>query len=114
MLNRGDHFERFYYDEISELKLTLEEEEMSPYLDHFDTGVKDDVVMLGSISLDEVQEEEKHLRDEHIQYLEQEVGRVTFYCRSFQNNKCLDQLSLSLLLTTQEGYMDSVDQDQTA
>ena len=46
---------------------------MSPYLDHFEAGVKDDVVMLGTISLEDVQEEEKQLRDEHVQYLEQEV-----------------------------------------
>ena len=47
---------------------------MNPYLDQFEAGVKDDVVMLGSISLDEVQEEEKHLRDEHVEYLEQEAA----------------------------------------
>lgn len=61
------------YQKISELRLQMEEEEMSPYLDHFEAGVKDDVVMLGSISLEDVQEEEKHLRDEHVQYLEQEA-----------------------------------------
>lgn len=49
---------------------------MSPYLDHFEAGVKDDVVMLGSISLEDVQEEEKHLRDEHVQYLEQEADEA--------------------------------------
>ena len=49
---------------------------MSPYLDHFEAGVKDDVVMLGSITLDDVQEEEKHLRDEHVEYLEQEAAEA--------------------------------------
>ena len=63
----------FFFFHFPELKLQMEEEEMSPYLDHFEAGVKDDVVMLGSISLEDVQEEEKHLRDEHVQYLEQEA-----------------------------------------
>jgi hypothetical protein len=36
-------------------------------LDEFEEGVKDEVVMLGQISLEEVQEEEKRLRDEHIE-----------------------------------------------
>ena len=40
---------------------------MGEYLDEFEEGVKDEVVMLGQISLDEVQEEEKRLRDEHIE-----------------------------------------------
>ncbi len=33
----------------------LQEEEIGPYVDDFDTGVKDDVLMIGSISLEEVQ-----------------------------------------------------------
>ncbi|KAJ8321997.1 hypothetical protein KUTeg_000468 [Tegillarca granosa] len=63
------------YSKISELKLEIEKSEMKPYLDHFEEGVKDDVVMLGSISLEEVQDEEKRLRDEHIRYLDQEAQR---------------------------------------
>lgn len=45
----------------------MEKEEYPAYLNEFEEGVKDDVVMLGQISLEEVQEEEKRLRDEHIQ-----------------------------------------------
>lgn len=47
---------------------------MSPYLDDFEKGVKDDLLVIGNVSLEDVQEEERQLRDEHIQYLEQEVG----------------------------------------
>ncbi|VDI72896.1 Hypothetical predicted protein [Mytilus galloprovincialis] len=63
------------YTKISELKLQIEKSELDPYLDHFEEGVKDEVVMLGQISLEEVQEEEKRLRDEHIEYLDQEAKR---------------------------------------
>ncbi|KAL3889356.1 hypothetical protein ACJMK2_001700 [Sinanodonta woodiana] len=61
------------YEKITELRQRMETEEMSPYLEHFEEGIKEDVVMLGHIKLDEVQEEEKHLRDEHIRYMEQEA-----------------------------------------
>lgn len=47
----------------------MEKEEYPAYLNEFEEGVKDDVVMLGQISLEEVQEEEKRLRDEHIQWV---------------------------------------------
>lgn len=50
-----------------ELKLEIEKAELGEYLDEFEEGVKDEVVMLGQISLEEVQEEEKRLRDEHIE-----------------------------------------------
>lgn len=45
----------------------MEESEMSPYINQFEDGVKDDLLMIGNISLEDVQEEEKQLRDEHIQ-----------------------------------------------
>ncbi|ESO86001.1 hypothetical protein LOTGIDRAFT_235599 [Lottia gigantea] len=60
------------YSKISELRYEIEKGELQPYISRFDTDVKDDVVLLGKISLEEVQEEEKRLRDEHILYLEQE------------------------------------------
>lgn len=50
-----------------ELKLEMEEEEMSPYMNQFDDGVKDDLLMIGNIALEDVQAEERQLRDEHIQ-----------------------------------------------
>lgn len=59
------NFDKSFY--FSELKLEIEKCELDPYLDHFEEGVKDEVVMLGQISLEEVQEEEKRLRDEHIE-----------------------------------------------
>lgn len=52
---------------LLELKLQIEKSELGPYLDDFEEGIKDEVVMLGQISLEEVQEEEKRLRDEHIE-----------------------------------------------
>lgn len=64
-----------HFTKISELKLEIEKAELGEYLDEFEEGVKDEVVMLGQISLDEVQEEEKRLRDEHIEYLDQEAMR---------------------------------------
>ncbi|KAK7091940.1 uncharacterized protein [Littorina saxatilis] len=61
------------YERISELRLEMEQEELAAYLSEFERDVQEDVVMLGSISLEEVQEEERRLRDEHITYLEQEA-----------------------------------------
>lgn len=61
------------YEKISELRLQIEKEELAAYLADFERDVQDDVVMLGSISLEEVQEEERRLRDEHVSYLEQEA-----------------------------------------
>lgn len=40
---------------------------MSPYVNQFDDGVKDDLLMIGNVSLEDVQAEERQLRDEHIQ-----------------------------------------------
>ncbi|KAK7489378.1 hypothetical protein BaRGS_00019322 [Batillaria attramentaria] len=61
------------YEKISELRLEIEKEELAAYLADFERDVQDDVVMLGSISLEEVQEEERRLRDEHVSYLQQEA-----------------------------------------
>ncbi|KAL5014640.1 hypothetical protein ScPMuIL_008910 [Solemya velum] len=63
------------YSKISELRMAMEEASIEPYVDTFEEGVQDDVVMLGSISLDEVQDEEQRLRDEHVRYLDQEAQR---------------------------------------
>ena len=59
---------------LAELRLEMEQEEMAAYLAEFERGVEDDVVMLGNISLEEVQEEERRLRDEHVTYLQQEAA----------------------------------------
>ena len=58
-----------------DLRVQIEEEELQSYLADFEAGVKDEVVLLGSISLEEVQEEERRLRDEHVKYLGQEAER---------------------------------------
>ncbi|XP_041361349.1 uncharacterized protein LOC121377431 [Gigantopelta aegis] len=63
------------YQKISELRLEIEEAKLGPYLEDFADGVKDDVVLLGEISLDEIQDEERRLRDEHIAYQDQEAVR---------------------------------------
>lgn len=43
------------YKKISELKLQLEEENIEEYVQEFDETVEDDMLMIGSISLEEVQ-----------------------------------------------------------
>ena len=43
------------YHKITELKMELEEEPIGDYVEDFEEGVRDDVLMIGSISLEEVQ-----------------------------------------------------------
>ena len=43
------------YKNISSLKLELEEEPIDPYIERFEDDVRDDVLMIGNISLEEVQ-----------------------------------------------------------
>ncbi|XP_045180354.2 uncharacterized protein LOC123539694 isoform X3 [Mercenaria mercenaria] len=74
LFSRPEHVDK--YQKITKLKLEMEESEMSPYLDHFEAGVRDDVLMIGNVSLEDVQTEERQLRDEHIQYLEQEASEA--------------------------------------
>ena len=63
-----------HYTKISEKRTELEEggSDVEDYLNNFLEGVRDDVLMIGQISLDEVQEEERRLRDEHVTYVEQQ------------------------------------------
>ncbi|XP_077989963.1 uncharacterized protein LOC144444426 [Glandiceps talaboti] len=61
------------YQKIKELTLELEKEEIDPYVTEFDDKVRDDVLMIGNISLEDVQDEERRLRDEHIAYQQQEM-----------------------------------------
>ncbi|WAR17496.1 hypothetical protein MAR_032090 [Mya arenaria] len=72
LFSRPEHVDK--YQKITKLKLEMEEQEMSPYLNQFEDGVKDDLLMIGNVSLEDVQAEERQLRDEHIQYLEQEAA----------------------------------------
>lgn len=46
---------RHNYNNISLLKCEVEEEEVTPYVDEFDAGTQEDVLMVGKISLDEIQ-----------------------------------------------------------
>ena len=43
------------YKTISSLKLEMEEEPIDPYIVRFEDDVKEDVLMIGNISLEEVQ-----------------------------------------------------------
>ena len=43
------------YKKISNLRQEMEEEEIDPYISQFDDTIKDDVLMIGNISLEEVQ-----------------------------------------------------------
>ncbi|XP_022101493.1 uncharacterized protein LOC110985071 [Acanthaster planci] len=61
------------YKKISVLRQEMEEEEIDPYISQFDDTIRDDVLMIGNISLEEVQEEERRLRDEHIAFQQQEA-----------------------------------------
>ncbi|XP_041465232.1 uncharacterized protein LOC121415911 isoform X1 [Lytechinus variegatus] len=71
LFNRPEHEPS--YRQISHLRQELEEEKIDPYIDRFEDNVRDDVLMIGNISLEEVQEEERRLRDEHIAYQQQEA-----------------------------------------
>lgn len=43
------------YREISHLETTLKDELIDPYVDRFDDSIQDEVLMIGNISLEEVQ-----------------------------------------------------------
>ena len=52
----GAHAQVHYYKKITEKKTELEEEgDIEDYLNNFLEGVRDDVLMIGQISLEEVQ-----------------------------------------------------------
>ncbi|XP_072175940.1 uncharacterized protein [Diadema setosum] len=71
LFNRPEHEPS--YRQISHLRQEMEEEPIDPYIDRFEDNIRDDVLMIGNISLEEVQEEERRLRDEHIAYQQQEA-----------------------------------------
>ena len=45
------------YKKISELKTKIVEEEFEPYVDNFERDIQDDVLMIGKVSLEEIQVE---------------------------------------------------------
>ncbi|XP_028404973.1 uncharacterized protein LOC114527499 isoform X2 [Dendronephthya gigantea] len=59
------------YQYIDELKLQMADSTVEKYVEDFHQDVEDEILMIGSITLEDVQEEERHLRDEHIQYQQQ-------------------------------------------
>ena len=71
LYTRPDHVTK--YKKISELRTEIEQEEIDPYVKEFEDGIRDDVLMVGSIRLEDIQDEERRLRDEHISYHEQEA-----------------------------------------
>lgn len=53
LFSRQEHEEK--YDKIAQLKTELHDEEVEPFLEQFYDAVTDDVLQIGSISLEEVQ-----------------------------------------------------------
>ncbi|XP_074656241.1 uncharacterized protein LOC141909627 [Tubulanus polymorphus] len=74
LFTRPEHVDS--YKQIADLRLQIEEEEIRRYVEEFEQRIKDDVLMIGSISLDEIQDEEKRLRNEHVLYQSQEAERA--------------------------------------
>lgn len=73
ILNNNQQVE--YHQEVQDLKQGLAEEEIKVYLDEFEQRVEQEILMIGNISLDDVQDEERRLREEHITF-QQEQARV--------------------------------------
>ncbi|EDO30431.1 predicted protein, partial [Nematostella vectensis] len=58
---------------IQELKQGLAEEPILEYIEEFEKKMQEEIVMIGQISLEEIQDEERHLRDEHIAFQQQQA-----------------------------------------
>ena len=72
LFSRPEH--RLHREKIDDLKMQMSDPRpMGEYLDEFEQDVKNDVLMIGNISLEDIQEEERRLRDEHIAYQKQEA-----------------------------------------
>ncbi|ELU07382.1 hypothetical protein CAPTEDRAFT_226170 [Capitella teleta] len=71
LFTRPEHVQK--YSEITDLRTELEEAPISNYVEQFTEGIREDVLLVGNIHLEEIQEEELRLRDEHIAYQEQEA-----------------------------------------
>lgn len=73
LFSRPEH--RLHREKIDDLKMQISEPRpLGDYLDEFDQDVKEDVLMIGNISLEDIQEEERRLRDDHISYQKQEAN----------------------------------------
>ena len=53
LFSRPGHISK--YKKISDLRLEVEDEEIEDYIREFEQGIKDDVLMIGSIGLEDVQ-----------------------------------------------------------
>ena len=58
---------------VNELKQGLAEEEIQMYLDEFEQKVEEEILMIGTVSLEDVQMEERRLREEHISFQQQQA-----------------------------------------
>ena len=61
------------YKNITDLRLQTEKVEIEDYVRVFERGNKDDMLMIGSIGLEVVQEEERRLQEKHVTYWESEA-----------------------------------------
>ena len=60
--------------------MQLQEDDLSPYLDEFEKGVRDEVILVGDINLEEVQVRHKICR-----FLLQYTNVLNTVCRLFSN-----------------------------
>ena len=61
------------YKNITHLRLQTEKADIEDYIRVFERGNKDDMLMIGSIGLEVVQEEERRLQEKHVTYWESEA-----------------------------------------
>ena len=61
------------YKNITDLRLQTEKADIEDYVRVFERGNKDDMLMIGSIGLEVVQEEERRLQEKHVTYWESEA-----------------------------------------
>lgn len=57
-----------YNSKLTSLRTQIETTTVRKYLDEFEDEIKDDVVMLAPVSIEEIQQEELRLREEHVAY----------------------------------------------
>ncbi|XP_057308593.1 uncharacterized protein LOC130646936 [Hydractinia symbiolongicarpus] len=65
--------QKIHQKQVLELKQGLAEEEIKVYLDEFEKQVEQEILMIGNISLEDVQDEERRLREEHISFQQQQA-----------------------------------------
>jgi len=58
---------------VDELKQSVADEEIAAYLEEFEKKIEEEIIEVGDISVEDVQEEERRLREEHIAYRQREA-----------------------------------------